>query len=398
MHGRSPALVALLGLAILVSACSGSASFSIGGQTVEEAAEELIAGDLAEQIGLGALIPDCPAVDDPEVGTTFACTATTADGQIITIDGVVDREDHIDLKATNLVAGPPIEQQLAETLQTQNPDAGLTADGVDCGGEVIVLVDQQLTCEIRPANAPMQIATLTVIDSATGEFEFTLAPGPGGEEEQAAQEATTSTSNATSTGADASLEAIAQAVVLQADDFAAGWSEAPATQFDTDYSSIAGCEFVGDLIDDDGFLVEVDSSEFSMGDVTVDHSVRVYADSQTATEIVLVWAEQATVDCVVQGAQQQAQGSLNAGELEPFEEVNFNLQSYEDHAGEPRTTNLELTSTLIAPDQQLVVINDQYFVQVGRLVSRIGVVSPDAPWEGTPEVLGLVAERMAAAE
>ena len=375
-------------MALVAAACSGSASFSIGGQSVEEAAEELIAGELAEQIGLGELTPSCPAVEDPEVGVTFSCTATTPDGLTIEFAGVVDREDHINVEATNLVSGPEIEQRFYETLNAQNPDAGLTPDGVDCGGDVIVLVDEQLTCDVSPQNAPAQTATLTVIDIATGEFEFTFGPGDEG-----AASTTTEAPATDTTTAEASLEELAQSVLLEAGDLGAGWTEAPSTESQVDYSTIEGCEFV----DADGFLVEADSSEFSMGDLTVDHSVRFYADSQAATDIVLVWAEQATVDCVVQGAEEAAQAALDAGELAPFEEVSFSLQVFEDLVGEPRLTNLELTNTLVAPDQELVVINDQYFIQLGRIVSRVGVLSPDAPWEGTPEILDIVAERMAAA-
>lgn len=169
-----------------------------------------------------------------------------------------------------------------------------------------------------------------------------------------------------------SLEEMAQSVLLNAGDLGVGWDEAPQSPAVVDYRIIDGCAFVGDLVDQDGYLAEVESSEFSMGLITVDHSVRVYADTQTATDIVLIWAEQAAVDCVVRGAEQAAGIARDSGELAPFEEVEFSLQSYEDHIGEPRSTNLELTNTLIAPDQQLVVINDQYFIQVGRMCPGSG--------------------------
>ncbi|MCP3991046.1 MAG: hypothetical protein GY724_18365 [Actinomycetia bacterium] len=376
-----------------MSACSGSASFSIGGETVEEAAEKLIAGDMADQIGLGELTPACPEVEEPEVGTTFQCTAVTSDGQTIDFDGVVDEEDHINLETTNVVTGSLIEQLFYETLNAQNPNTGLVPDGVDCGGEAIVLVDKQMTCEILLDGAPAQTATLTITDIAAGEFEFAFEPTDTQEESTTTTEAST-TDDAT---AEATLEEMARSVILVASDLGAGWSETPQAESEVDYRTIEGCESVADLVDHDGFLVEVDSSEFSSGDIAIEHSVRIYADSETATDIVLVWAEQTPIDCIVRGAEQAAEVALSSGELDPFEEIVFGLQSYEDHIGEPRTTNLELTNTLIAPDQEVIVINDQYFIQVGRIVSRVGVLSPNTPWESTPELLEIVADRMAAA-
>ncbi len=376
----------------LMSGCSGSASFSIGGQTVEEAAEELIAGDLAELIGLGELTPACPEVEDPEVGTTFRCTAETPAGQTIDFDGVVDEEDHINLEATNLVPAAPIEERFYEILDSQSPGSGLAPDGVDCGDEMVVLVDRQMTCEVRVGDATPRIATLTITDVSTRNFEFAF--------ESTVEEESSPTTEAAPTEAPTAatdLEAIAQAAVLETDDFNGQWSEEPQTPSTVDYGLIDGCEFLGDLIDNDGFLVEADSSEFSSGDITVDHSIRIYADSSTATDVVLFWAQQAPIDCVVLGAEQAAGAALSSGELAPFEEVTFSLQSYENHIDEPRSTNLELTNTLIAPDQELVIINDQYFIQSGRVVSSVGVISPDTPWETTPDLLDLVAERTAEA-
>ncbi len=388
MTRRSVGLFLVLGAAIILTACSGSASFSIGGQPLHEAAEELIAGDLADQLGLGVLTPTCNEVDDPAVGTTFTCTATTSDGQVVEFDGVVDREDHINIESTNVVSGPVIEQALYQALNEDNPAAGLLPDGVDCGGEKVVLVAQKMTCEVNPAVGEAGTATLNLTDIDSGEFDYTFTPS-------SPAEATTTTTEATAT--EVSPETIAEAVVLQFSDFGVGWEEGPQTPTTVDYRIIEDCEYVGDLVEADGFLVEVDSPEFTMGDITVEHSVRVYADTQTATDIVLLWAEQTTVDCVVLGAEQAAGAAIESGELAPFDEVEFSLQAFEDHIGEPRLTNLELTNTLIAPDQQLVVINDQYFIQVGRIASRVGVLSPDTPWEGTQAVLELVVERMTAA-
>ncbi len=85
---RARTLLLTLATLFVVTACSGDISFSIGGQSVDDAAVELIEGDLADQIGLGELTAACPEVPDAEVGTEFDCTATTADGAVIEIAGV----------------------------------------------------------------------------------------------------------------------------------------------------------------------------------------------------------------------------------------------------------------------------------------------------------------------
>ncbi len=112
-------------------------------------------------------------------------------------------------------------------------------------------------------------------------------------------------------------------------------------------------------------MVQLESQDFMRGDLAVRHDVRVYPDVVPAvTDVVLVWAEQATVDRVVDGAEVAAGDAIETGELAPFTEVEFSLQAYEDHVGEPRFTNLELTNTLIAPDQRVIFINDAYFIQI----------------------------------
>lgn len=384
---RSMGLFLIAGAAIL-PACSGSTSFSIGGQSVDEAAEQLIAGDLAGQLGLGELTPTCDELDDPEVGTTFTCTASTADGRVVEFDGVVDGEDHISLESSNVVSGPVIAEALYQALNEDDPAAGLLPGAVHCGGEKIVLVDRQMTCEVDSAAGEPGTVAVTFTDVHSGAFDYTFTPA------SAAGVATTTTEAASAEG---SFQTTAEAVVLRSGDFDAGWEEGPQPPPTVDYRIIDGCEYVGDLVEADGSLAQADSSEFTLGDITVDHSVRVYADIQAATDIVLQWAEQATVDCVVRGAEQAAGAALESGELAPFEEVDFSLQAFDDHVGEPRVTNLELTSTLSGPGQQLVMINDQYFIQVGRIASRVRVLSPDTPWEGTQAVLDLVTERMIAA-
>jgi hypothetical protein len=394
MFERARVFVAIAGLGVLAAACS--ASFSIGGQTVEDAAEELITGDMADEIGIGELTAECPAVDDPEIGTTFVCTATAEDGRVITIDGIVDREDHIDLKTKNLVIPDEIEDVVFETLQEQFPEVAFSRDGVDCGDEALVVEgdSNQMSCLVEPDSAPAQTVTLTINDLETGDIDFDIEPvaGADGDQEDAAGGEQTDDGQS-------GLEAAAQAALLTIEDMGSAWSQSPQTESTVDYRAIEGCGPVADLVDNDGHLIEAESSSFALSDVEVEQTVRIYTDPQTAVDVIVAWGEQLTLDCSVAGAEVSASEAFASGELAPFEEIQFDLQAFQDLDGEPRFTNLQVTNTLLAPeDVQLVLINDLYLIQVGPMVSAVEIISPDTTWADTPALLDIVTGRMNAAQ
>ncbi len=166
-----PAILLLACLTAGLSACS--AEFSIGGQSVEDAATELIEGELAEQLDL-ELTAACPAVDEPEVGTEFTCTAITADGETVNIAGLVDREDHIDLGTTNVVRGDAlatIAGQLAGAV-TEQVGFEVTAE---CGDTTVVLpANNELVCTVDSAEAGEAPAIVTITDTDTGAFDWRI--------------------------------------------------------------------------------------------------------------------------------------------------------------------------------------------------------------------------------
>lgn len=394
-------------LGVLLAACAVlagcSASFSIGGQSVEDAAVELISGELADELGLGELSATCPPVEDPEVGTEFTCTATTSDGRTIEFDGVVDREDHIDVQTTNIILPDKLEANFYDALSAQNPDVELAVEGFDCGEETIVLEaddpsSRQVTCEVTPTGQPTQTATLTVNDLATSDIDYVFDEPVGGPTDEAADTAGQDDVDE-DPAYDPELLAVAESALLTVEDFGPDWGESPRTPSDVDYAAIDGCQVVDDLINNDGHLAEAESNEFASGDITVDHSVRIYPDTQTAIDVMVAWSEQVVLNCIVAGAEEAAGEAFDAGELDPFEEVAFNLQAFEQFDTEPRFTNLELTNTLLAPDDvQLVIINNQYFIQVGNMLSQVGVLSPNTSWEETTTVLDLAVAKMAEAQ
>lgn len=177
---RSRTLVALAVVASLTGACSGDLSFSIGGQSVEDAATDLIEGELADGIGLGELDADCPEVSDPEVGTEFACTATTPDGAIVEFAGVVDREDHIDVRTTNVIVAEAIGNIEAAGIELVNQTEGTTLDAsaMDCGDTSIVIpADGEVECTLTDTDTGALFdATYTLEDPDTGDFSLEWAP------------------------------------------------------------------------------------------------------------------------------------------------------------------------------------------------------------------------------
>lgn len=179
---RSRALAAVLATVAFAAGCSGELSFSIGGQSVEDAAVELIEGELAEGIDLGPLDADCPEVSDPEVGTEFACTATTPDGQVIQFEGLVDREDHIDVQTTNVIIADAIATFEAAGIDAIDRTEGTTLDvsAMDCGDASIVIpADGVVECTLTdPSSGELWDAVYTVTDLSTGDFSLEWTPRP----------------------------------------------------------------------------------------------------------------------------------------------------------------------------------------------------------------------------
>lgn len=190
-------------------------------------------------------------------------------------------------------------------------------------------------------------------------------------------------------------EELAAGIVLPTGFFGDDWSEEARTESDFAYAGIDGCDVVDGLTDADGNLAEAESPTFSQLDTEIEHDVRVYTSVGHATDVVLAWAEDTVIQCLADGARVQAQDDLDAGELDPFTEYSVEIQVFEDHIGEPRVTNIEIANTLTGPEVEVLVYVDVYFVQVGRTVSRVEIVNPDAPWAQSAQLLDAIVERMA---
>ncbi len=194
------------------------------------------------------------------------------------------------------------------------------------------------------------------------------------------------------------VEELAQLIVMEPGFFGVDWMEEVDDSESFDYSSSAGCEFMNELTQNDGSLVEAESPEFSQLDTNVQHDVRVYDNVEAAIDVVVAWSQQTVLDCLVVAAETDGQAAFDAGQMEPFTGADFVMNRFDDLVGEPRLVNFEITTTLTGPDLEQILLVDVWFMQVGRSISRIQVGNPDALWEPTGDVLDVIFERMVAAD
>ncbi len=177
---RSLTLIALVSLA--VTACS--AEFSIGGTSPEKAAETIIESEIPAQLGLTSLDATCDEVDQPEVGSTFACTATTDDGRVVRLTTVIDREDHIDVTTVNALNADDLARLEASGAEVLGAQVGvdLAADSIDCGDDAVILPDDGvMVCAFFPPGTDeVRDATYEITDLDTGTFNLAISETPRG--------------------------------------------------------------------------------------------------------------------------------------------------------------------------------------------------------------------------
>lgn len=171
-RGMAKTTISAVVAAGLVGACS--AEFSIGGQPPEDAAVDLIEGELSDDLGV-AMTGECDDVDDPEVGVSFECTGTTDDGRVIEFVTLIDEEDHISVDSVNVVNAGAVDRFAAAAADALSEQAGvaLDASAVDCGDEAIVLDESMtLACSVTdPTDGAVYDASIIITDLDEGSFD-----------------------------------------------------------------------------------------------------------------------------------------------------------------------------------------------------------------------------------
>jgi len=169
--------------ALVFSACSGSASFSFGGQTPAEVAVDLIEGDaMAQRLGIDGLTSAmCEDPPDTEPGTVFPCTAQSA-GKTVEFEVELEVDDRIFAAPTNVVDARFLGDYETSAVQALNDANGFTlpVDSIDCGDSSVVLdTDNLMICTLTdPENGTVYDAVLTVLDTNIGAFDVEIVePG-----------------------------------------------------------------------------------------------------------------------------------------------------------------------------------------------------------------------------
>lgn len=172
-------VAALLGaLAVIATGCG-----LLGGETLDEAAVALIEGqDMQDQLNLGVISnARCDVPESEEVGTTFACTADSPQGQL-QYEVEVDREDHIFASPTNVVSLEAQDQLANEVFTSIADDAPFTPEALDCGNDLIVFdpdgAPPTLSCQLGALQSSDLIdIDIAVTDVETGAFDVTYGLG-----------------------------------------------------------------------------------------------------------------------------------------------------------------------------------------------------------------------------
>lgn len=133
---------------VLLGACGDPS-----GSDYKSTAEDLIEGEIEEQAGLGALEASCedPA-DDPEVGDTFTCTATTTTGATVEFVATVADDKKVEVETTNLITADALASVEQAAVAALEQETGLTlgVENFSCGDAAVVIdvETEYLTCAL----------------------------------------------------------------------------------------------------------------------------------------------------------------------------------------------------------------------------------------------------------
>ena len=165
-----PLVLAAAGLAVAAtSGCSGELGF---GTTSDdgflEAGEELIEGELADQIGLGLLDASCSG-SDLAAGDTFTCSASADGVDPIEFVGTIDEDgDEVNIASANLLLAEQVEQveAFAASLIEESTGQTIGAENFECADtSVVVSSGEILACRVTdPSDGTVYQAPVTVDD------------------------------------------------------------------------------------------------------------------------------------------------------------------------------------------------------------------------------------------
>ncbi len=177
------ALTGRLGLAVAALVLGGcSFEFNFGGDAAS-GAEDLIEGELADELGLTDMSATCDDPVDESPGTAFTCTSTSEVGEI-RWTAVIGEDDVVNVDSVNLVTADDLAGIEVAAVDLIEAQAGRTLgyENFDCGdGPVAVGTDNTFDCELTdPDNGDIYDATIEITDFQAGSFQVEVADEPRG--------------------------------------------------------------------------------------------------------------------------------------------------------------------------------------------------------------------------
>lgn len=165
-------LAAALTAPLLTTAACGALPFTdADDQRYLDAGRELIEGDLADRIGLGALEADCDGHHlDP--GDTFTCTAVSPGRRPILFVAMISADGRaVDLTTTNLLLADQVEQieTFAASLIAQDTALPIDNDHFECAdNSVVVGTGETMDCLVTdPTDQTILAVSVTIDDLDT---------------------------------------------------------------------------------------------------------------------------------------------------------------------------------------------------------------------------------------
>ncbi|MDH3295050.1 MAG: hypothetical protein OER95_12100 [Acidimicrobiia bacterium] len=168
----------------LVSGCLSSGNGTEAPQVLSprEAAEELISGPMATEVGLGDLTVSCPEMNGATAGDVFPCTAATEAQRVINVDAAILPSGQVELTTTNVITGDALPSFEVAAVNALNAtlDVTLLPEAIDCGDTSVVLADDRMMiCALTdPTTLQVFDVSLTIDDIETRQFSLVVANQP----------------------------------------------------------------------------------------------------------------------------------------------------------------------------------------------------------------------------
>lgn len=188
MRATSRAACCVVALfALLVVGCR-SAPEEEAEPTIRMSTEALIEAQVTGPAGLGELTTACPEIDPATagIGTTFQCTATTEDEQVLALTATIDDQGRVQVATTNVIVGPalPSFERAAVDALNEAVQSSLEYSAIDCGEQTVVLSAGQngerwMVCALfDPLTEATFDVTLSITDIEARQFSLVVADQP----------------------------------------------------------------------------------------------------------------------------------------------------------------------------------------------------------------------------